>query len=72
MFLLDEHGSGSVNWKKNLVVLWTGVFLACASFTACAAGPVESLGRSGVCGHVSGGDVHGAVLGCLGGPGWPA
>lgn len=35
MFLLDEHGSGSVNWKKNLVVLWTGVFLACASFTAC-------------------------------------
>ena len=35
MFLLDEHGSGSVNWKKNLVVLWAGVFLACASFTAC-------------------------------------
>ena len=35
MFLLDEHGSGSVNWKKNLIVLWTGVFLACASFTAC-------------------------------------
>lgn len=35
MFLLDEHGSGSVNWKKNLVVLWIGVFLACASFTAC-------------------------------------
>ena len=35
MFLLDEHGSGSVNWKKNLIVLWTGVFLACASFNAC-------------------------------------
>ena len=35
MFFLDEHGSGSVNWKKNLVVLWVGVFLACASFTAC-------------------------------------
>jgi DHA1 family multidrug resistance protein-like MFS transporter len=35
MFLLDEHGSGSVNWKKNLVVLWIGVFLGCASFTAC-------------------------------------
>ena len=35
MFLLDEHGNGSVNWKKNLIVLWIGVFLACASFTAC-------------------------------------
>ena len=35
MSLLDEHGSGSVNWKKNLVVLWAGVFLACASYTSC-------------------------------------
>ncbi len=35
MFLLDERGRGSVNWKKNLIVLWVGVFLACASFTAC-------------------------------------
>ena len=35
MFLLDEHGKGPVNWKKNLIVLWIGVFLGCASFTAC-------------------------------------
>ena len=35
MFLPGGHGSGSVNWKKNLIVLWIGVFLGCASFTAC-------------------------------------
>ena len=35
MFLPGERGNGSVNWKKNLIVLWIGVFLGCASFTAC-------------------------------------
>ena len=35
MSFLDEHGAGPVNWKKNLIVLWAGVFLACASYTAC-------------------------------------
>lgn len=24
---------GSINWKRNLLVLWTGVFLTCASYT---------------------------------------
>lgn len=31
----DEHGSGAISWQKNLAVLWIGVFLACASYTAC-------------------------------------
>ena len=37
---MEEHGfpdgaDTQVNWKKNLVVLWIGVFLACASYTSC-------------------------------------
>ena len=35
MSVFDAGGSGPVNWKKNLIVLWTGVFLGCASYTAC-------------------------------------
>lgn len=33
MALFDEHGEKKVNWKVNLVVLWIGVFFACASYT---------------------------------------
>ena len=35
MSVFDTGGSGPVNWKKNLIVLWAGVFLGCASYTAC-------------------------------------
>ena len=35
MSFFEEHGSGAISWKKNLVVLWAGVFLACASYTSC-------------------------------------
>ena len=35
MSFFDERGAGPVSWKKNLIVLWIGVFLACASYTAC-------------------------------------
>ena len=35
MSVFDAGGNGSVNWKKNLIVLWAGVFLGCASYTAC-------------------------------------
>ncbi len=35
MSVWDERGSGAINWKKNLAVLWIGVFLACASYTSC-------------------------------------
>ena len=35
MSVFDDSGSGPVNWKKNLIVLWAGVFLGCASYTAC-------------------------------------
>lgn len=31
----DGKEKGAINWKKNLAVLWIGVFLACASYTAC-------------------------------------
>ena len=24
---------GNINWRRNLLVLWTGVFLTCASYT---------------------------------------
>ncbi|MEA5011009.1 MAG: MFS transporter, partial [Angelakisella sp.] len=27
------NSSGNINWKRNLLVLWTGVFLTCASYT---------------------------------------
>ena len=35
MAFWDEQGSGPINWKQNLIILWIGVFLACASYTAC-------------------------------------
>ena len=35
MSIWDEKGSGDINWKKNLIVLWIGIFLACASYTSC-------------------------------------
>lgn len=33
MSLLEERGTGKISWKRNLVVLWCGVFFACASYT---------------------------------------
>lgn len=35
MSLFDERKDSKVNWKVNLVVLWIGVFFACASYTGC-------------------------------------
>lgn len=35
MSFLDERGQGPINWQVNLAVLWTGVFLCCASYTMC-------------------------------------
>ena len=35
MTFWDEQGSGPINWKQNLLILWIGVFLGCASYTAC-------------------------------------
>lgn len=29
----STNGQGKVNWRRNLLVLWTGVFLTCASYT---------------------------------------
>ncbi len=33
MSLLDERGTGAISWRRNLSVLWCGVFFACASYT---------------------------------------
>ena len=35
MSLFAEHGNKEVNWKRNLAILWVGVYLACASYTSC-------------------------------------
>lgn len=43
---MNEYG---INWKKNLAVLWIGVFLACASYTGCVPFlPVYLLNELGV------------------------
>lgn len=33
MSLFDERGTGAISWRRNLAVLWCGVFFAAASYT---------------------------------------